>query len=111
MKVEFLSKQSFVRTLGEAWTQLKKSLHDEAEVHLKFSNKVLFKDEHAYINYGNEFKPYVYWHVWLYFCDSCGQSHFVFGFCISVQVHRFIYFVRMYKILVVSVMYPITHQN
>lgn len=28
------------RTLGEAWTQLKKSLHDEAEVHLKFSNKV-----------------------------------------------------------------------
>ncbi|KAG7234228.1 hypothetical protein INR49_005486 [Caranx melampygus] len=26
-------------TLGEAWTQLKKSLHDEAEVHLKFSNK------------------------------------------------------------------------
>lgn len=29
------------RTLGEAWTQLKKSLHDEAEVHLKFSNKVM----------------------------------------------------------------------
>lgn len=28
------------RTLGDAWTQLKKSLHDEAEVHLKFSNKV-----------------------------------------------------------------------
>ncbi|XP_034750609.1 growth arrest-specific protein 7a isoform X1 [Etheostoma cragini] len=27
-------------TLGEAWTQLKKSLHDEAEVHLKFSNKL-----------------------------------------------------------------------
>uniref|UniRef100_A0A8C2WY66 Growth arrest specific 7 n=1 Tax=Cyclopterus lumpus TaxID=8103 RepID=A0A8C2WY66_CYCLU len=25
---------------GEAWTQLKKSLHDEAEVHLKFSNKL-----------------------------------------------------------------------
>lgn len=29
-------------TLGDAWTQLKKSLHDEAEVHLKFSNKVTF---------------------------------------------------------------------
>uniref|UniRef100_A0A8C9XYK0 Growth arrest specific 7 n=1 Tax=Sander lucioperca TaxID=283035 RepID=A0A8C9XYK0_SANLU len=27
-------------TLGEAWTQLKKSLHDEAEVHLKFSSKL-----------------------------------------------------------------------
>ncbi|KAM4598040.1 growth arrest-specific protein 7a isoform 1-T1 [Polymixia lowei] len=27
-------------TLGEAWIQLKKSLHDEAEVHLKFSNKL-----------------------------------------------------------------------
>uniref|UniRef100_A0A8D3C4I9 Growth arrest-specific 7a n=1 Tax=Scophthalmus maximus TaxID=52904 RepID=A0A8D3C4I9_SCOMX len=27
-------------TLGEAWTQLKRSLHDEAEVHLKFSNKL-----------------------------------------------------------------------
>lgn len=28
------------RTLGEAWGQLKKSLADEAEVHLKFSSKV-----------------------------------------------------------------------
>ncbi|KAG7271840.1 hypothetical protein CRUP_023750 [Coryphaenoides rupestris] len=27
-------------TIGEAWIQLKKSLHDEAEVHLKFSNKL-----------------------------------------------------------------------
>jgi len=27
-------------TLGEAWAQLKKSLADEAEVHLKFSSKV-----------------------------------------------------------------------
>ncbi|XP_056262714.1 growth arrest-specific protein 7a isoform X2 [Pseudoliparis swirei] len=27
-------------TLGDAWTQLKKSLHDEAEVHLKFANKL-----------------------------------------------------------------------
>ncbi|CAL8316374.1 unnamed protein product [Arctogadus glacialis] len=27
-------------TMGEAWIQLKKSLHDEAEVHLKFSNKL-----------------------------------------------------------------------
>ncbi|KAJ3601363.1 hypothetical protein NHX12_032333 [Muraenolepis orangiensis] len=27
-------------TVGEAWIQLKKSLHDEAEVHLKFSNKL-----------------------------------------------------------------------
>lgn len=34
----------FCRTLGEAWTQLKKSLHDEAEVHLKFSNKVTSAD-------------------------------------------------------------------
>lgn len=31
---------SIVRTLGEAWAQLKKSLADEAEVHLKFSSKV-----------------------------------------------------------------------
>lgn len=30
----------FGRTLGEAWAQLKKSLADEAEVHLKFSSKV-----------------------------------------------------------------------
>lgn len=29
-----------LRSLGEAWTQLKKSLADEAEVHLKFSSKV-----------------------------------------------------------------------
>ncbi|MED6291641.1 Growth arrest-specific protein 7 [Characodon lateralis] len=28
-------------TLGEAWAQLKKSLADEAEVHLKFSSKVI----------------------------------------------------------------------
>lgn len=30
----------FSSTLGEAWAQLKKSLADEAEVHLKFSSKV-----------------------------------------------------------------------
>lgn len=30
----------FLSTLGEAWAQLKKSLADEAEVHLKFSSKV-----------------------------------------------------------------------
>lgn len=30
----------FFSTLGEAWAQLKKSLADEAEVHLKFSSKV-----------------------------------------------------------------------
>ena len=29
-----------VRTLGEAWAQLKKSLADEADVHIKFSSKV-----------------------------------------------------------------------
>lgn len=34
-----LSLSSF-STLGEAWAQLKKSLADEAEVHLKFSSKV-----------------------------------------------------------------------
>lgn len=31
---------SLLSTLGEAWAQLKKSLADEAEVHLKFSSKV-----------------------------------------------------------------------
>lgn len=30
-------------TLGEAWDQLKKSLADEADVHLKFSSKVIQK--------------------------------------------------------------------
>lgn len=46
--VELISCQTFLRTLGEAWTQLKKSLHDEAEVHLKFSNKVTSKEECVY---------------------------------------------------------------
>lgn len=33
---------SLLSTLGEAWAQLKKSLAEEAEVHLKFSSKVLY---------------------------------------------------------------------
>lgn len=35
------SSLSVLSTLGEAWAQLKKSLADEAEVHLKFSSKVI----------------------------------------------------------------------
>lgn len=33
-------------TLGEAWAQLKRSLADEAEVHMKFSSKVICFDNH-----------------------------------------------------------------
>lgn len=32
---------SYCSSLGEAWAQVKKSLADEAEVHLKFSAKVI----------------------------------------------------------------------
>ncbi|XP_006802016.1 growth arrest-specific protein 7a isoform X2 [Neolamprologus brichardi] len=45
------------RTLGEAWTQLKKSLHDEAEVHLKFSNKLHTEVEKPLLTFrGDNFK-------------------------------------------------------
>uniref|UniRef100_A0A669F810 Growth arrest-specific 7a n=1 Tax=Oreochromis niloticus TaxID=8128 RepID=A0A669F810_ORENI len=44
-------------TLGEAWTQLKKSLHDEAEVHLKFSNKLHTEVEKPLLTFrGDNFK-------------------------------------------------------
>ncbi|CAG02205.1 unnamed protein product, partial [Tetraodon nigroviridis] len=44
-------------TLGEAWTQLKKSLHDEAEVHLKFSNKLHCEVERPLLTFrGDNFK-------------------------------------------------------
>ncbi|KAM9745397.1 growth arrest-specific protein 7a isoform 2-T2 [Menidia menidia] len=44
-------------TLGEAWTQLKKSLHDEAEVHLKFSNKLHSEVEKPLLTFrGDNFK-------------------------------------------------------
>ncbi|XP_020501328.1 growth arrest-specific protein 7a [Labrus bergylta] len=44
-------------TLGEAWTQLKKSLHDEAEVHLKFSNKLHSEVEKPLLTFrGDGFK-------------------------------------------------------
>ncbi|XP_054907863.1 growth arrest-specific protein 7a [Poeciliopsis prolifica] len=44
-------------TLGEAWTQLKKSLHDEAEVHLKFSNKLHTDVEKPLLTFrGDNFK-------------------------------------------------------
>lgn len=39
----------FFRTLGEAWSQLKKSLADEAEVHLKFSSKVILNSLRSFI--------------------------------------------------------------
>uniref|UniRef100_A0A3Q3K711 F-BAR domain-containing protein n=1 Tax=Monopterus albus TaxID=43700 RepID=A0A3Q3K711_MONAL len=44
-------------TLGEAWTQMKKSLHDEAEVHLKFSNKLHSEVEKPLLTFrGDNFK-------------------------------------------------------
>uniref|UniRef100_A0A3Q3N380 Growth arrest-specific 7a n=1 Tax=Mastacembelus armatus TaxID=205130 RepID=A0A3Q3N380_9TELE len=44
-------------TLGEAWTQLKKSFHDEAEVHLKFSNKLHSEVEKPLLTFrGDNFK-------------------------------------------------------
>ncbi|XP_021238165.1 growth arrest-specific protein 7 isoform X3 [Numida meleagris] len=48
----------FVResTLGEAWAQLKKSLADEAEVHLKFSSKLQSEVEKPLLNFRENFK-------------------------------------------------------
>ncbi|XP_063078702.1 growth arrest-specific protein 7a isoform X2 [Engraulis encrasicolus] len=44
-------------TLGEAWAQLKKSLHDEAEVHLKFSSKLQSEVEKPLLTFrGDNFK-------------------------------------------------------
>ncbi|MBZ3880180.1 Growth arrest-specific protein 7 [Sciurus carolinensis] len=43
-------------SLGEAWAQVKKSLADEAEVHLKFSNKLHSKVEKPLINFPENFK-------------------------------------------------------
>ncbi|XP_060717376.1 growth arrest-specific protein 7-like isoform X3 [Tachysurus vachellii] len=43
-------------TLGEAWAQLKKSLADEAEVHLKFSSKIQSEVEKPLITYRDNFK-------------------------------------------------------
>ncbi|RVE59971.1 hypothetical protein OJAV_G00194220 [Oryzias javanicus] len=43
-------------TLGEAWTQLKKSLADEAEVHLKFSSKLQSEVEKPLLTYRENFK-------------------------------------------------------
>ncbi|XP_051996047.1 growth arrest-specific protein 7-like isoform X2 [Xyrauchen texanus] len=44
-------------TLGEAWAQLKKSLADEAEVHLKFSSKLQSEVEKPLLNFrGDNFK-------------------------------------------------------
>ncbi|KAI5619233.1 growth arrest-specific protein 7 isoform X1, partial [Silurus asotus] len=44
-------------TLGEAWSQLKKSLADEAEVHLKFSSKLQCEVEKPLLNFrGDNFK-------------------------------------------------------
>nr|XP_025968990.1 growth arrest-specific protein 7 isoform X3 [Dromaius novaehollandiae] len=44
------------RTLGEAWGQLKKSLADEAEVHLKFSSKLQSEVEKPLLNFRENFK-------------------------------------------------------
>ncbi|TSK14602.1 Growth arrest-specific protein 7 [Bagarius yarrelli] len=43
-------------TLGEAWAQLKKSLADEAEVHLKFSSKLQSEVEKPLLTYRDNFK-------------------------------------------------------
>lgn len=43
-------------TLGEAWTQLKKSLTDEAEVHLKFSSKLHSEVEKPLLAFRENFK-------------------------------------------------------
>uniref|UniRef100_A0A8C8SQY8 Growth arrest specific 7 n=1 Tax=Pelusios castaneus TaxID=367368 RepID=A0A8C8SQY8_9SAUR len=43
-------------TLGEAWAQLKKSLADEAEVHLKFSSKLQCEVEKPLLNFRENFK-------------------------------------------------------
>uniref|UniRef100_A0A8C5AMI4 Growth arrest specific 7 n=1 Tax=Gadus morhua TaxID=8049 RepID=A0A8C5AMI4_GADMO len=48
----------FVResTLGKAWAQLKKSLADEAEVHLKFSSKLQSEVEKPLLSFRDNFK-------------------------------------------------------
>ncbi|XP_034050026.1 LOW QUALITY PROTEIN: growth arrest-specific protein 7-like [Thalassophryne amazonica] len=43
-------------TLGEAWAQLKKSLADEAEVHLKFSSKLQSEVEKPLLSFRENFK-------------------------------------------------------
>ncbi|XP_030631532.1 growth arrest-specific protein 7 [Chanos chanos] len=43
-------------TLGEAWAQLKKSLADEAEVHLKFSSKLHSEVEKPFLTFRDNFK-------------------------------------------------------
>ncbi|MGH0134501.1 UNVERIFIED_CONTAM: hypothetical protein FKN15_056926 [Acipenser sinensis] len=43
-------------TLGEAWAQLKKSLADEAEVHLKFSSKLQSEVEKPLLTFRDNFK-------------------------------------------------------
>uniref|UniRef100_A0A7N6B3E5 Growth arrest specific 7 n=1 Tax=Anabas testudineus TaxID=64144 RepID=A0A7N6B3E5_ANATE len=43
-------------TLGEAWAQLKKSLADEAEVHLKFSSKLQSEVEKPFLIFRENFK-------------------------------------------------------
>ncbi|XP_062858853.1 growth arrest-specific protein 7 [Trichomycterus rosablanca] len=43
-------------TLGEAWVQLKKSLADEADVHLKFSSKLQSEVEKPIVTYRENFK-------------------------------------------------------
>ncbi|XP_034715718.1 growth arrest-specific protein 7-like [Etheostoma cragini] len=43
-------------TLGEAWAQLKKSLADEAEVHLKFSAKLQSEVEKPFLAFRENFK-------------------------------------------------------
>uniref|UniRef100_A0A665WYG3 Growth arrest-specific protein 7-like n=1 Tax=Echeneis naucrates TaxID=173247 RepID=A0A665WYG3_ECHNA len=43
-------------TLGEAWDQLKKSLSDEAEVHLKFSSKLQSEVEKPLLSFRENFK-------------------------------------------------------
>ncbi|KAL0984031.1 hypothetical protein UPYG_G00136130 [Umbra pygmaea] len=43
-------------SLGEAWSQLKKSLADEAEVHLKFSSKLQSEVEKPLLTFRDNFK-------------------------------------------------------
>ncbi|KAF3859007.1 hypothetical protein F7725_021406 [Dissostichus mawsoni] len=44
------------RTVGECWAQLKKSLEDEAEVHLKFSSKLQSEVEKPLLTFRENFK-------------------------------------------------------
>ncbi|TWW81683.1 Growth arrest-specific protein 7 [Takifugu flavidus] len=55
-QAQLLKIEMNVHTLGEAWAQLKKSLADEAEVHLKFSSKLQSEVEKPLLTFRENFK-------------------------------------------------------